>query len=78
MIYIIGPAQINRSWEHPFYMFSKTISLILTKHNLENKVLSKVQNIIKEDDIAIMIHPYFRDIKFSTEKLRIMDTNSLE
>jgi len=62
MIYIIGPAKINRSWEHPFYMFSRSLSFILKKHNLENKVLSKIQDIITENDIAIIIQPYYREI----------------
>lgn len=61
-IYIFGPTSINSPWEQPFYIFAQSLSRILSKNNIPNRVVGKrAPPDLKYTDLALVFQPYYND-----------------
>ena len=72
MIYILSTTNITEYWHFPFYLFAKCISEVLTKKNIENKIVNRIShNNVK----VITFTPWLKSI-LHNKSLKILFINS--
>jgi len=72
MIYILAITNITKYWHFPFYLFAKCISEVLTKKNIENKIVNRIShNNVK----VITFTPWLKSI-LHNKSLKILFINS--